>query len=648
MNYRFTTILLMAFAASALAAPVSFTNQIKPILATRCEECHSGDEPDGGFDVTTFANLLKKGEKAGPGIVAGKPDNSAIVQYVEGKRKPRMPKKKDPLSAAEIKLVRDWITGGAVDDTGKAPAKPLSGPTSKPSIAVSWDAPVSFNPTDAAVVRRFLRLQLVQPAPAPAGAAVEGGNAIDQFIVAKWPKDGPTPVVCDDTTFARRVYLDLIGVIPAADEARKFADDKSPDKRAKLIDALLARNADYAANWVPFWEDALCSNGQHQGGVGTHGNYRQWILDSFSANKAYDVMTLELLDPSMPGNPGRYILNDNHTRTIQSAADTAQVFLGTAIKCASCHNHFENKEWPQDRAVAFAGFFAPKDLEVIRCEKKTGTFIPTHFMFDLPGAPAEIPADQKARLKLVAQSIVDPTNPRFAQTIVNRLWKRYMGLGVFEPADDYRQGVKPSYPELLAWLADDFARHGYDLKHTIRLILSSRTYQLRYDPSLEDSFDVAKLDRPRFYRSPNLRRLTAEQLLDSITLATTQKPLGAGRAYADDNSTVLTRALGRPSTRNEVSTARPDDVAVVQTLELLNGTEYHDRIYKGELIAALVKENDNAKRIDRVYWSALNRAPSDAERDLATTFLKDGGQSAEAIGDMLWALLSSPEFQYVR
>jgi mono/diheme cytochrome c family protein len=214
MNYRFTTILLVAFAARALAAPVSFTNQIKPIFATRCEECHSGDEPDGGFDVTTFANLLKKGERAGHGIVAGKPDDSAIVQYVEGKRKPRMPKKKDPLTAAEIALIRDWIAGGAVDDTGKAPAKPLSGPTSKLSITVTWDAPVSFNPTDAAIVRRFLRLQLVQPAPAPPGAAVEGGNAVDQFIVAKWPKDGPTPILCDDTTFVRRVYLDLIGVIP--------------------------------------------------------------------------------------------------------------------------------------------------------------------------------------------------------------------------------------------------------------------------------------------------------------------------------------------------------------------------------------------------------------------------------------------------
>jgi hypothetical protein len=192
-----------------------------------------------------------------------------------------MPKKKPPLSAAEIQLFRDWIAAGAVDDSNVAkPLASAAAPNVQPSIAVTWDVPVDWNPADQAVVRRFLRLQLVPPPPKLPDVAVEGGNAIDRFIAAKWPKDGPTPVLCDDATFARRVFLDVIGVIPSAEEAKVFIDDKSPDKRAKLIDALLNRNRDYAANWVPFWEDALCSNGQHQGGVGTHGNYRQWVLDN--------------------------------------------------------------------------------------------------------------------------------------------------------------------------------------------------------------------------------------------------------------------------------------------------------------------------------------------------------------------------------
>ena len=142
------------------------------------------------------------------------------------------------------------------------------------------------------------------------------------------------------------------------------------------------------------------------------------------------------------------------------------------------------------------------------------------FPFDLPSAPSEVPQQIDQRLHRVAQLLVDPANPRFAKTIVNRLWKRYLGLGLFEPQDDFRLDQPPSHLELLAWLADDFMRNGYDLKHTIRLILTSRTYQLKYNPELGDHFDVNKTEQlARYYRSPSLRRLTAEQLLDSIKVA---------------------------------------------------------------------------------------------------------------------------------
>jgi hypothetical protein len=152
-------------------------------------------------------------------------------------------------------------------------------------------------------------------------------------------------------------------------EAQKFLSDSSPEKRDRLVDELLARNEDYAANWTPFWEEALGSaNVNQQGGIGTHGNYRNWIYRSFDEDKPYDVMVAELLDPLMPGyqkpNVGEangkrtvsaYIHNETHEETVLSAANTAQVFLGTGMKCASCHSHFLNKEWPQARFMAFAG-----------------------------------------------------------------------------------------------------------------------------------------------------------------------------------------------------------------------------------------------------------------------------------------------------
>ncbi len=298
------------------------------------------------------------------------------------------------------------------------------------------------------------------------------------------------------------------------------------------------------------------------------------------------------------------------------------------------------------------------------------------------------------RLHRAAQLLIDPADPRFAKTIVNRLWKRYLGLGLFEPQDDFRLDRPPSHPELLAWLADDFMRHGYDLKHTIRLILTSRTYQLRYDPALEDHFDVNKPELARYFRSPSLRRLTAEQLLDSIAVANGQKLDAQKRLYLDNSSTALTRALGRPASRNEISTGRPDDVAVVQALELLNGEEFYERIYSGKAVNQAGNQNDLAEVIDRLYWMALSRPASAQEQQLGAAFLKgsapaieraeeksleqvrlhgdaplvknaDGNGAAvhgdesdaaknstnpnrEPVGDVLWALFACPEFQYIK
>src|SRR5437763_11233648 len=148
-----------------------------------------------------------------------------------------------------------------------------------------------------------------------------------------------------------------------------------------------------------------------------------------------------------------------------------------------------------------------------------------------------MPSDIGQRLHMVARLTTDPANPRFAKTTVNRLWRRYLGLGLFEPIDDFRLDSPPANQELLEWLAHDFIEHGYDLKRTIRLILNSRTYQLRYDPKLEDHFDVAKRDLPRYWRSPSLRKLTAEQAIDSIRVAAAQKLDDRMRVYHTVQST---------------------------------------------------------------------------------------------------------------
>jgi len=514
------------------------------------------------------------------------------------------------------------------------------------------------------IERRTVRISELPAPPDPPQVSAAVKHPIDRFIAGKWRtlSEPPRVGLCDDATFLRRAYLDLIGVIPTLKETNRFLASKStPAKRAALVDELLARDADYALHWTAFWEDALASQSVlEQGGVLTRGNYRQWLLDSFRANKPYDVMVAELIDPTMPGRqPERnkdvfgvdytigYVRNETRPVTLGTAANIGQVFLGTSMKCAACHDHFENKEWPQERFLAFAGLFATEDLEKIRCDQKSGQFIAAKFPFELPGATAALPADPVERLHTAAQLITDPANPRFAKTIVNRLWKRYFGLGLVEPVDDLREDVPASHPELLDWLAHDFLAHGCDLKHTIRLILSSSTYQLRYDPAQADLYDVANPGSPRYFRSPQLRRLTAEQVLDSVRLAASGELRPEQRTLLDGRSTALMRALGRPASRNEISTARPDDVAVVQSLELMNGGELQELLQLASVPENLAR-GDQRRLVDLAYRAVLSRSASPEERNAGREFLTASRDIQAGYRDLLWALVCSPEFQYLQ
>ncbi len=680
----------------AAAAKISYAREIKPLLEKHCNDCHNADERKGQFETTSVDNLFKKGKRmTNPGVIPGIADNSAIVQRMRGVGGEQMPKGEKPLTEDELHLVRSWIQAGAKDDSATVKTEAVSSPKklAEPAVPLSETARTAFDfakfvalPEKEKLLEELRAERLKSMPPAALPPKQNALNPIDQFIPAKWPA-GVTPVACDDATFLRRVYLDIIGLIPSAVEARRFLDDHASDKRAKLIDELLARNADYAAHWTPFWEDALGSN-DSVGGIKGRGNTGKWVRYCFEVNKPFDLMVAELLDPALhnaakpakvakvvkdpkdtkdakdgkdikdvrpptPATdvatvakkipavdpPGSYIMAGSHSETTLSAANTAQVFLGTSMKCASCHNHFLNKEWPQARFLAFAGMFSNTDLEVIRCEKASGKIVPAQFPFDIPGV---VETGAVNRQHVLALWLTDPANPRFSRSIVNRLWKRYLGLGLVEPVDDFRADLPPSHPELLDWLADDLARHGFDLKHTIRQILTSATYQLKYDAKLEDKFDVAKPGEPRLFRSPALRRLTAEQFIDSVRLGMAQMLDEKKRTNNDRNSTALTRALGKAAARAEISTGRPDDVAVVQSLELMNGKDLQEMIYKGKLLAEAASEKDAAKGVEKLYWSALSRPPSKDELDLGVSFIassQTGAKPAEKIAapaDEIW------------
>jgi len=524
-----------------------------------------------------------------------------------------------------------------------------------------------FTPGDEAalVARRNLRASLLPVPPAAPDLSAAGENPIDRFLLAAQLKDEPGSPAwrpCDDAAFLRRVYLDLIGVGPTLEESARFRADCATDKRAKLIDELLARNEDYADHWSAFWEDALASTPHNSnGGMATHGDYSTFVRTAFTENRPYDVFVAQLLDPALPGykKPERggtnggtvrahLVLNATATDTLQSAAAVSQVFLGTAMKCASCHNHFENLEWPQTRFFGFASYFAAggTDLEIERCEAKTGKVVGPAFPFFIPGAPAAVAAGEGARMTRLAQLLTDPFNERFTGTAVNRLWKRYFGLGLIEPADDWRAEWPASHPDLLAWLSHDLAVHGFDLKRTIRLIMNSRAYQAAYEPGLEEFFDIAEPRAPRFFRSPSLRRLAAEQLIDTVRTAMTQKLDRKTRLIRAPESTGLARSLGRAATRNEVVTGRPADTSVVQGLELLNGAELATLTREGVLIDRAVAAGGR-EAAAMVYRALLCREPTAAESDAVSEYLGEK-PTPEGVQDVLWAVVSGPEFQFIR
>ena len=581
--------------------------EVQTLLNGRCVGCHGGAAPAAG---------LRLDRRPGsPVVIAGDSAASRLMRRVTAETN-RMPPTGPPLNAADIERLRAWIDAGApwpeIPPAAIASNDPAD-PTLLKALAETGEA--------ALIARRRQRLARV---PKPAGP-----GDIDGYILARSPQ-GRLAALCDDSTFIRRVYLDVIGVIPTSAEARQFASDTTSGKRERLIDRLLTRHEDYAANWRPFWEDALASVAYNSlGGIPTNGDFREWITRNFRDNRPYDLLVAELLDPAMPGHPAStvkfgdrtrvisFIRNDSQPAALMSAANVGQVFLGMRLKCASCHDHMEDAAWPQSRFLAFAGLFGGRDMEQIRCERSLQRTIPASFPFPLSGAPGTVPLDARERAHYAATLLTDPANPRFSQTIVNRLWKRYLGLGLYEPADDFREDRQAVHPELLEWLAYDLMEHGFDLKHTIRRILNSRTYQAAYDAKLAGSS----------FPSPQLRRLTAEQFLDSARVAVSQRFDPRLRLYQDESSSALSRSLGRPAMRNEVSTARPADVAVVQALELLNGGDLHHLIYSGDWIEQTARERDDGAKIEALYWAVLTRAPSADELALGVRSL---GELAKA------------------
>jgi len=397
--------------------------------------------------------------------------------------------------------------------------------------------------------------------PVPEGTAA---NPIDRFT-------NPKAEVIDDAHFIRRATLDIWGMVPSVEATRKFIADRDSHKRERLVDSLLSDNRNYAENWISFWNDLL-RNDQGVNYAGTRKSITPWLLAALQNNMPFNEMAYALLDPEKPEDPDGFLtgvnwrgdINASQTPFMQAAQNSAQIFLGVNLKCASCHDSFINK-YKLKQSYALAAMFAESsDLELVRCDAKTGKHTGPEFLF--PEVGVKPASDSLAdRRKAAALSFTNPENGRFSRTLVNRYWQKLLGRGIVANVDE--MDAKPSNPDLLDWLASDFTQHHYDFKYLIRLIMTSQTYGVP---------------------SAHPRRMTAEQFADSISEITGEwrvSQSGESAVYAREwelKSTPMTRAMGRPI-RDQVFTTREDAATTLQALELVNGDTLAILLKRGAL-----------------------------------------------------------------
>jgi hypothetical protein len=363
--------------------------------------------------------------------------------------------------------------------------------------------------------------KVLVPAAAPQAGIT---NPVDRLLLPYYRTHSIVPQhLVDDRTYARRVYLDIVGLLPTPAELQAFIQDTDPNKRALLVQKLLADSRRYSEHWITFWNDMLRNDYAGTGYIdGGRTQITDWLLNALTTNLPYDRFVAQLVNPT-PESAGfvngivwRGVVNSSQTPQMQAAQGISQVFMGINLKCASCHNSFISS-WKLADAYGMAGIYSDNPLEMVRCDKPQGQVAPVKFLYPELGA-IDGKAPRAARLAQLASIITCRENGRLARTFVNRIWARLMGRGLVEPTDEMDR--KPWDPDLLDWLASDFVDNGYDVKKLIARIVTSRAYQL---PAMS-----LKSERtPDFvFSGPVVKRMGAEQFVDAVSTLTGvwQKP----------------------------------------------------------------------------------------------------------------------------
>jgi hypothetical protein len=503
------------------------------------------------------------------------------------------------------------------------------------------------------------------PLGAPVASLPAAQNYIDEHVFAKLEELGlPPSQLCDDSTFLRRVTLDIAGRLPTREETVEFLAGTDAARRSRLVERLVDSTdyADYFANkWSTILRNRRDNENQKYATFAFHGWIRQCLLE----NKPYDRIVRELLGATGPieRNPAVAWYNEVRDPSAQ-VEDACQLFLGMRIQCARCHHH-PAERWSQQDYFGLSAYFSRIGRkrsptggagdrifhlvgQASAINPRTGEPVPPT---PLGGSPSDLAPHEDPRGSLV-DWLAAPDNPYFAKALVNRYWKHFFGRGLVEPEDDMRLTNPATHPELLDQLAAEFRDSGYDLKALIRTICGSSSYALSSSPNEYNALD--KQNFSRFYP----RRLPAEVLLDAIDDVTGAQSQFAGmppttRAVAlPDNAfnSYFLRVFGRPNSASACECERSGDVNLAQCLHLLNSEEVRAKTAGGLTDQLAASPERDAQSVHEIYLAAYSREPTEQELLAAINYLSERSASAEerdkAFEDLLWVIINTKEFLF--
>ncbi len=701
--------------------PISFDYDVLPVLAqTGCSggSCHGAPHGKAGFRLSLFGSdreldrVSLTQELYGRRINPIEPAKSLLLQ------KPSMQiahqgGKRFSVSERPYAVLHDWISEGCQNNkddvacTGievfPKESRLLKSPgwkqqfsviahfedgrkrdvtqlakyeTSDPLIAVTnrTGLVTGLRRGESAIIIRYLNhietplMTFIRDAKDFRWAAPMPANQVDIHVQAKLKKLKFLPAnQCKDHEFVRRIFLDTIGILPSQAEADVFIADDSPNKRAALIDELLERN-EFAKFWAQKWGDLLRVSTKLIGTASTH-KFNRWLEHSVLSNQPYDSFARDILLAT--GSTRQYPAGNFY----RSAGDTsdametaAQVFLGTRIQCAKCHNHpFER--WTQENYYGLSAFFnriersrTSRKEEILLWSRSDGEVqLPTTGKVVKPWVPgadsiSDLPGDRR---QAFTAWLTTHENPLFARVEVNRIWSHLMGRGIVEPFDDFRDSNPPANAPLLNSLAMMFVQSGYDRKEIIRIILNSETYQASSQPIENDQSGL------KYASHYNSRILTAEQLVDALGFVT-GKPrqffgvpkgtmatwLPAPDLRPHDRGRIgdveFLKVFGQPERQSACECERSDDVSLGQALELINGKLVADMLSdrSNTFHQQLSAGTDPTTIIESLYKRALCRSASAAEMKIHSDYLAQHQDIHLAMEDICWAILNRTEFLF--